>query len=99
MLYSTLPTLRVHNDNRSALADDRSSHGDGSASAIDMPAICPVCGAMTEARQIGTRPGWTCVVGGYAHYYQAQYGHLERWFTSGEGNLREPVIRAMNCAA
>ena len=54
---------------------------------------------MTETQRIGKRSGWTCLVGGYAHYYQAQYGHLERWFTSGEGNLREPVISAMNCAA
>ena len=61
--------------------------------------VCPVCGAMVEARQIGEKAGWACLVGGYAHYYQAQYGYLKRWFTSGEGNLREPVIQAMNCAA
>jgi hypothetical protein len=54
---------------------------------------------MVEAQKIGSKTGWSCVSGGYAHYYQAQYGHLERWFTSGEGNLREPVISAMNCAA
>ena len=63
------------------------------------PGACPVCGAMVEARRIGSKAGWSCLSGGYAHYYQAQYGHLERWFTSGEGNLREPVISAMNCAA
>jgi hypothetical protein len=66
---------------------------------LSAPSICPVCGAMTETQRIGKKAGWTCVVGGYAHYYQTRYGHLERWFTSGEGNLREPVIRAMNCAA
>ena len=60
---------------------------------------CPVCGAMIETRPVGNRKGWTCLAGGYAHYYQARYGHLRRWFTSGQGNLREPVIDAMNCAA
>jgi hypothetical protein len=60
---------------------------------------CPICGAMTQDRQMGDKTGWVCLAGGYAHYYQARYGHLERWFTSGEGNLREPVIQAMNCAA
>jgi hypothetical protein len=60
---------------------------------------CPICGAMIEARQIAGRSGWTCLAGGYAHYYQARYGHLRCWFTSGQGNLREPVIDAMNCAA
>jgi hypothetical protein len=58
---------------------------------------CPVCGAMIEARNIGGKKGWACLAGGYAHYYQAQYGHLEHWFTSGEGNMREPLIKAMNC--
>ena len=66
---------------------------------LDLPSVCPVCGAMVESKKIGTNIGWSCLSGGYAHYYQAQYGHLERWFTSGEGNLREPVISAMNCAA
>ena len=61
--------------------------------------VCPVCGAMAEAREIADKAGWTCLVGGYAHYYQAQYGHLKGWFPSGEGNLREPLIWAMNCAA
>jgi hypothetical protein len=60
---------------------------------------CPVCGAAAYRTAIGNKMGWTCAAGGYAHYYEAQYGHLKRWFTSGEGNLREPVIRAMNCAA
>ena len=60
---------------------------------------CPVCGARTQNIAIGDKAGWTCLAGGYAHYYQARYGHLEQWFTSGEGNLREPVIQAMNCAA
>ena len=60
---------------------------------------CPVCGAMVEARQVAGKTGWTCLAGGYAHYYQARYGHLRRWFTSGQGHLREPVIDAMNCAA
>ena len=99
MLYSTLPALHVQNDNKSVPANDRSSRDARSADAAGTPLVCPVCGGMTEAQRIGTRPGWTCLVGGYAHYYQAQYGHLERWFTSGEGNLREPVINAMNCAA
>ena len=60
--------------------------------------ICPICGALIQDEQIGNKPGWICLAGGYAHYYQARYGHLKRWFTSGEGNLREPVIQAMNCA-
>ena len=60
---------------------------------------CPVCGAMVEPRRMGKKQGWACLVGGLAHYYQAEYGHLEQWFTSGEGNLREPVIQAMNHAA
>ena len=64
-----------------------------------LPKVCPVCGATVEAREIGKEKGWTCLAGGYAHYYQARYGYLERWFTSGEGNLREPLIQAMNCAA
>ena len=63
------------------------------------PSVCPVCGAMVEVQKFGSKTGGSCLSGGYAHYYQAQYGHLERWFTSGEGNLREPVISAMNCAA
>jgi hypothetical protein len=67
--------------------------------AADTQVGCPVCGAAIEVREIGGKRGWKCLAGGYAHYYQAQYGYLERWFTSGEGNLREPVIRAMNCAA
>lgn len=65
----------------------------------ELPVVCPVCGAMVEARRINGRAGWTCLIGGYAHYFQARYGYLERWFTSGEGNLREPLIGAMNCAA
>lgn len=60
---------------------------------------CPICGAAAHAVDIGHRAGWVCSLGGYSHYYQVRYGHLKRWFTSGEGNLREPVIRAMNCAA
>jgi hypothetical protein len=63
---------------------------------------CPICGAMTKdapiGASIGDRARWTCLVGGYAHYYQSRYGHLKQWFTSGEGNLREPLIQAMNCA-
>jgi hypothetical protein len=66
---------------------------------VRVPKVCPICGAMVEARPMGKEKGWVCLVGGYAHYYQARYGYLERWFTSGEGNLREPLIRAMNCAA
>jgi hypothetical protein len=54
---------------------------------------------MIEAKKIGDKAGWICLVGGYAHYYQVRYGHLKGWFTSGEGNLREPLIGAMNCAA
>ena len=61
--------------------------------------VCPVCGGMTEDKKVGRERGWICLVGGYAHYYQARYAHLERWFTSGEGNLREPLIQAMNPAA
>jgi len=58
--------------------------------------MCPICGVMVEPRRMGARKGWTCLVGGYAHYFEATYGHLEQWFTHGEGNLREPMIRAMN---
>ena len=94
-----LSTVHVQSNNRAALAQDRSPQAKGPADAASAPTVCPICGAMTETQRIGKRSGWTCVVGGYAHYYQAQYGHLERWFTSGEGNLREPVISAMNCAA
>jgi hypothetical protein len=94
-----LPAVRVQNKSRPVVANDSSLPGDGPADVTSAPAVCPICGAMTETQQIGKRPGWICVAGGYAHYYQAQYGHLERWFTSGEGNLREPVINAMNCAA
>jgi hypothetical protein len=54
---------------------------------------------MVETRQISDKAGWTCLFGGYAHYYQARYGHLKGWFTSGKGNLREPLIGAMNHAA
>lgn len=64
-----------------------------------IPQVCPICGAMVESSPLGKKKGWTCLMGGYAHYYQAHYGYLKQWFTSGEGNLREPVIRAMNCAA
>ena len=64
-----------------------------------VPKVCPTCGAMVEARTIGNEKGWFCLVGGYAHYYQARYGYLKIWFMSGEGNLREPLIEAMNCAA
>ena len=59
--------------------------------------VCPICGGMVEEKEIGTKSGWICLVGGYAHYYQSRYGHLKRWFTSGQGNLREPVIQAMDC--
>jgi hypothetical protein len=90
--------LRVRNNERSMLTPDLQSPGDGPADLAGAPAVCPICGAMIETLRIGKRAGWTCVAGGYAHYYQAQYGHLERWFTSGEGNLREPVISAMNYA-
>jgi hypothetical protein len=72
---------------------------DPATDATDAQGGCPVCGAMIEVGKIGGKSGWKCLAGGYAHYYQARYGYLERWFTSGEGNLREPVIRAMNCAA
>lgn len=58
---------------------------------------CPVCGATVERKQIGQKMGWSCVTGGFAHYYQTKYGYLKQWFTSGQGNLREPVINAMNC--
>ena len=61
--------------------------------------VCPVCGAMAESTTIGGQPGWTCLAGGYAHYYQARYGHLKGWSTSGQGNLREPLIDAMDPAA
>ena len=61
--------------------------------------VCPICGGMVKEKQIGQKSGWICLVGGYAHYYQARYGHLKRWFTSGKGNLREPVIQAMDCVA
>ena len=63
------------------------------------PTPCPICGAMTETTILGDKKGWVCLAAGYAHYYEAEYAHLERWFTSGEGNLREPVIEAMTCAA
>ena len=69
-----------------------------SAAKAQIGQICPICGAATRDEQIGDKTGWVCLDGGYAHYYQARYGHLKRWFTSGEGNLREPVIQAMNCA-
>lgn len=65
----------------------------------EIPQVCPVCGAMVEAQKIRDRVGWTCWVGGLAHYFQARYGHLKPWFTSGEGNLREPVIQAMDCSS
>ncbi len=65
----------------------------------ELPTMCPVCGAMVEARSINGKTGWSCLLGGYAHYFQSRYGYLKRWFTSGEGNLREPLIGAMNCAA
>jgi len=65
----------------------------------DTQGVCPVCGAMVETVRIGDQEGWTCLVGGYAHYYQVRYGHLKGWFTSGEGNLREPLIWAMNYVA
>ena len=58
---------------------------------------CPICGAMVEHQRVGQNMGWSCVMGGFAHYYQAKYGYLKQWFTSGQGNLREPIIRAMNC--
>jgi hypothetical protein len=67
--------------------------------AANMSPVCPVCGAMVEPMLIGGKQGWTCLAGGYSHYYQAQYGHLKGWFTSGQGNLREPLIDAMDCAA
>lgn len=70
-----------------------------SADAEDVQRVCPICGAMVEGKQVGKNTGWVCIAGGYAHYYQAKYAHLEQWFTSGEGNLREPLIGAMNCAA
>jgi hypothetical protein len=60
---------------------------------------CPICGSAAERQVIGGKSRWVCSEGGYAHYYQAHYGHLKRWFTSGEGNLREPVIRAIKGAA
>ena len=58
---------------------------------------CPVCGATIERQKIGQKLGWSCAMGGFAHYYQVKYGYLKQWFTSGQGNLREPVINAMNC--
>jgi hypothetical protein len=66
--------------------------------AAGLHSACPVCGAMTELRRVGGQTGWVCLVSGYAHYYQARYAHLESWFTSGRGNLREPLIRAMGRA-
>ena len=63
----------------------------------DLFQTCPICGAMVERQRIGQRMGWSCTMGGYAHYYQSKYGYLKQWFTSGKGNLREPVIKAMNC--
>ena len=75
-------------------------HERGTASPdVQVYNVCPICGADIRDIEIGNKAGWTCLAGGYAHYYQARYGHLEQWFTSGEGNLREPVIQAMNCAA
>jgi hypothetical protein len=59
---------------------------------------CPICGAMTERQPTG-KIQWICLTGGYAHYYQARYAHLETWFTSGKGNLREPLIQAMDRSA
>lgn len=58
---------------------------------------CPICGATIERQSIGKNMGWSCAMGGFAHYYQTKYGYLKQWFTSGQGNLREPVIHAMNC--
>jgi hypothetical protein len=58
---------------------------------------CPICGAKVERQRIGQKAGWSCTTGGYAHYFQTEYGYLKQWFTSGKGNLREPVIDAMNC--
>jgi hypothetical protein len=60
---------------------------------------CPICGAMTEQQPTGSKIRWICLTGGYAHYYQARYAHLETWFTSGKGNLREPLIQAMSHSA
>ncbi len=72
----------------------------GTVSTLEhLPSVCPVCGAMVQANRFGSKVGWTCLMGGFAHYYQARYGYLKQWFTSGEGNLREPVIQAMRCAA
>lgn len=68
-------------------------------SAPAQPQACPVCGAMVEPKRFGSRMGWTCLAGGHAHYYQSRYAHLERWFTSGEGNLREPLIQSGSHAA
>lgn len=68
------------------------------ATGVGSQKVCPICGGMVEAKEIGDKSGWICLAGGYAHYYQARYGHLKRWFTSGKGNLREPVIQAMDCA-
>jgi hypothetical protein len=85
---------------RVPLAAPRSVHSQpDNPSPEPVNTVCPVCGGMVETRSIGSTTGWVCLAGGYAHYYQARYGHLKQWFTSGEGNLREPVIKAMNCAA
>jgi hypothetical protein len=54
---------------------------------------------MIASISLGDKAAWVCLAAGYAHYYQAEYRHLESWFTSGQGNLREPVIEAMTCAA
>ena len=58
---------------------------------------CPICGAEIKPQKIGSKMGWFCLSGGYAHYYQARYEYLKQWFTCGQGNLREPVIQAMEC--
>lgn len=63
----------------------------------EVPLVCPICGAMVECQRIREKMGWVCLAGGLAHYFQARYGYLKGWFTSGEGNLREPVIQAMTC--
>lgn len=69
------------------------------ATVTAIPQACPVCGAMVEPKRLGDKMGWTCLAGGYAHYYQSRYAHLEQWFTSGEGNLREPLIQSKTHAA
>ena len=69
------------------------------AKEIPPPQACPICGAMVESRRVGSRMGWTCLASGFDHYFQARYAHLEQWFTSGEGNLREPLIQAADRAA